>query len=246
MYYYKSRKDDSVVINKLTELANLHPTRGFDHYFGRIRNDGLQWNHKRVKRVYDLLKLNRRRKHKRRLPARVKEPLTVKESVNQTWSMDFMSDSLMSGRKVRLFNVMDDYNREMLVIEVGTSMCSDRVVRTLEQIIDWRGKPDEIRVDNGPEFRSYCFVDFCKRNGIRLHYIQPGKPVQNAYIERMNRTIREDILDAYLFEDLSQLKILTEKWMEDYNNNYPHQSLNGLSPKNYALKNCTKPEFSRN
>lgn len=246
MYYYKSNKDDSEVIKKLTVLADLHPTRGFDHYFGRIRNDGLVWNHKRVKRVYNLLGLNIRRKRKRRLPARVKEPLIQKESMNQTWSMDFMSDSLMSGRKVRLFNVMDDFNREVLAIEVDTSICSERVVRTLEQIMDWRGKPEEIRVDNGPEFTSYCFTDFCKRNQIRIHYIQPGKPVQNAYIERMNRTIREDILDAYLFESLDQLRIITQKWMEDYNNNYPHQSLNGLSPKNYALKNCTKTEISRN
>lgn len=245
MFYYKSCKDDKAVIDKLTELANEHPTRGFDNYYGRIRNEGLIWNHKRVKRVYNLLGLNIRRKRKRRLPERVKEPLTEKEAINQTWSMDFMSDALISGRKVRLLNVMDDFNREMLTIEAGTSISGDRVVRAVEQIIDWRGKPEEIRVDNGPEFRSYCFVDFCKKNNIRIHFIQPGKPVQNAYIERVNRTIREDILDAYLFESLAQLRILTEKWMEDYNNNYPHQSLNGMSPKNYALAYCTKTRNNR-
>jgi putative transposase len=240
MFYYKSCKDDSEVIDKLTELANKHPTRGFDNYFGRIRNEGLVWNHKRVKRVYNLLKLNLRRKRKRRLPARVKEPLVQTEFMNQTWSMDFMSDALVSGRKVRLLNIMDDFNREVLAIEVDTSLPGERVVRVLEQVIDWRGKPNEIRVDNGPEFISYSLVDFCNKNAIRIKYIQPGKPVQNAYIERLNRTIREDVLDAYLFDDLQQVRILVEKWMEDYNTKFPHQSLKGLSPRDYALNERKK------
>lgn len=235
MYYYKSCKDDTDVIEKLNELAEKHPTRGFDHYYGRIRNEGLMWNHKRVKRVYKLLGLNIRRKRKKRLPERVKEHLIQTERINQIWSMDFMSDALISGRKVRLLNVMDDFNREVLHIEVDISIPGERVVRVLEQIMDWRGKPQEIRVDNGPEFISWAFVSYCKEKDIRIRYIQPGKPVQNAYIERLNRTIREDVLDAYLFENLNQLRILLEKWMEDYNNDYPHQSLSGKSPRVYAV-----------
>jgi putative transposase len=244
MFYYKSCKDDSQVIDKLNDLAEKHPTRGFDHYFGRIRNDGLIWNHKRVKRVYTLLGLNKRRKRKRRLPARVKEPLIQPEDINKTWSMDFMSDALVSGRKVRLLNVLDDFNREVLAIEADTSIPGEGVCRILDQVIDWRGKPEEIRVDNGPEFISWAFANYCEQKGIRIKYIQPGKPVQNAYIERFNRTLREDILDAYLFEDLQQLRILLEKWMEDYNNNYPHQSLSGKSPRSFAVNSGKLCEFT--
>jgi len=235
MYYYSSRRDDSQVINKLLELSDKRPSRGFDHYYGCIRNEGLVWNHKRVKRVYNLLGLNLKRKHKKRLPSRVKEPLLKTDRINQIWSMDFMTDALMSGRKVRLLNVMDDFNREVLGIEVDFSISGERVIRVLDQIIDWRGIPEEIRVDNGPEFLSGSFVNYCRTKNIRIRYIQPGKPVQNAYIERLNRTIREDILDAYLFEDISQLRILTEEWMEDYNNNYPLQPLHGKSPREYML-----------
>jgi putative transposase len=237
-------KDDSLVIDKLNDLAEKFPTRGFDNYFGRIRNEGFIWNHKRVKRVYNLLGLNLRRKRKRRLPARVKEPLVQTQRINQTWSMDFMSDALVSGRKVRLLNVLDDFNREVLAIEADTSIPAERVIRVIDQIIDWRGKPEEIRVDNGPEFLSWKFVDYCNERNIRIKYIQPGKPVQNAYIERLNRTLREDVLDAYLFESISQLRILLEKWMEDYNNNYPHQSLSGKSPRAYAVNSGKLSEFT--
>ena len=244
MFYYRSCKDDSEVIDKLNELVEKSPNRGFGNYFGRIRNEGLIWNHKRVKRVYNLLGLNLRRKRKKRLPARVKEPLEQPGRVNHTWSMDFMSDSLVTGRKLRLLNVMDDYNREILAIEVDTSIPGERVVRVLEELIDWRGTPDEIRVDNGPEFLSYRFVNFCNENEIRIKYIQPGKPVQNAYIERLNRTLREDVLDAYLFENLQQVRIIVEKWMEDYNNEYPHQSLSGLSPRDFVVNSGKLSEFT--
>jgi len=149
--------------------------------------------------------------------------------------MDFMSDALMNGRKIRLLNVMDDFNREMLAIEVDTSLTGERVTRVVDQIADWRGKPDQIRVDNGPEFISTAFVSYCNQKGIKIKYIQPGKPVQNGYIERMNRTIREDVLDAYLFENLEQVRELTQKWMEDYNQNYPHKGLGMLSPRAYAV-----------
>ena len=148
--YYKKRKDDSEVIAKLQSLAEKLPTRGFSVYYGRIRNEGLIWNHKRVKRVYDLLKLNIRRKHKRRLPSREKLPLEQPVSINQKWSMDFMSDALTDGRKFRTFNLIDDFNREVLAVEADTSLPARRVVRVLERVIWERGKPQSIRVDNGP------------------------------------------------------------------------------------------------
>jgi putative transposase len=141
-----------------------------------------------------------------------------------------MSDALEDGRKVRTFNVIDDYNRECLRIECGISMPSQRVTRILDELIDTYGKPIHIRTDNGPEFTSHHYVDWCKEKGIVASYIQPGKPYQNGYIERFNRTYREDVLDAYIFNNFTQLRITTEKWIHSYNTQHPHQSLGGLSP----------------
>ena len=153
-YYYQSRKDDSEVITLLQDLAFKHPSYGFRKLFAYIRRAGKDWNHKRVYRIYKLLKLNRKRRGKRRLPARVKQPLTQQRHINQSWSMDFMSDSMVGNRKFRTFNVMDDGSREVLAIEIDTSLSAKRVIRTLQQIIRHRGKPQMIRTDNGPEFTS--------------------------------------------------------------------------------------------
>lgn len=231
--YYKSRKDDSEVMAKLQELAEKYPTRGFGVYYGRIRNEGLLWNHKRVKRVYNLLKLNLRRKHKRRLPERVKIALAQPDTINKKWSMDFMSDALTDGRKFRTFNLIDDFNREVLAIEADTSLPAKRVVRVLERVIWERGKPESIRVDNGPEFISHTLAAFCQEQEIQLQFIAPGKPMQNGYIERLNRTFREDVLDAYLFQSIGEVRKLSEAWREDYNHFHPHQSLQGQSPIGY-------------
>jgi putative transposase len=233
MYYYNSCKDDTAVIDKLTELAEKYPRRGCDKFYDMIRGQGLNWNYKRIRRVYKLLKLNMKRKIKRRLPARVKSPLLVPEEINRSWSMDFMSDALCSGRKIRVLNIMDEYNREALAVEVSTSFPSQAVMRILEDVIEWRGKPDQIRVDNGPEFTSTAFINWCKNSQIRLHYIQPGKPMQNGFIERFNRTFREEVLDAYLFQDIVQVRDICTEWMEDYNYIRPHESLEGRSPKRY-------------
>jgi putative transposase len=239
--YYKSRKDDSEVIAKLESLAAALPTRGFGVYYGRIRNEGYTWNHKRVKRVYDLMKLNLRRKHKRRLPNREKVALQQPETINKKWSMDFMTDALTDGRKFRTFNLIDDFNREVLAIEADTSLPARRVVRVLQRVIWDRGKPEAIRVDNGPEFISSTLEVFCREQGIKLQFIKPGKPMQNGYIERLNRTFREDVLDAYLFHNLEQVREISQQWADDYNHFHPHKSLNKCSPVVYRqLLNCGK------
>jgi putative transposase len=143
-------------------MADKRPTEGFwKMYFG-IRKEGLSWNHKRIHRVYKLLKLNMKRKGKRRLPARILHPLQAVHQINASWSMDFMNDALLSGRKFRTLNLMDDYNREILGIEVDTSLPAERVVRVLDQIINWRGIPKRIRVDNGPEFISSKLGLWCE------------------------------------------------------------------------------------
>ena len=230
VYYYQSQHHDGEVIEKLQTMADKRPTEGFWKMYCRIRKEGLVWNHKRLHRVYKLLKLNIKRKGKRRLPIRILQPLEVVQQINKSWSMDFMTDSLLSGRKFRTLNLIDDYNREALAIEVDFSLPAERVVRVLEQVIEWRGKPARIRVDNGPEFISNTLGLWCEEKGITIRFIQPGKPTQNAYIERFNGSFRRDVLDAYLFENINQIRILAEEWMEDYNNHRPHDALNGRSP----------------
>ena len=232
MFYYQKTKDDSEVIAALQKLAEEMPTAGFPEYRGRVRREH-QWNHKRIRRVYKKMGLNIRRKHKRRLPERVKQPLEQQQKPNAIWSMDFMHDSLVSGRKFRTFNVIDDFNREALTIEVNTSFPGEQVVRVLHSLIQFHVKPNKIRSDNGPEFISNVVKKFMEENNIEHQFIQPGKPTQNAYIERFNRSFRTAVLNAYLFETLSQVRVLAEKWIKDYNANHPHRSLNGLSPVEY-------------
>jgi len=232
-WYYKSKRDDHEVEVALQELADLLPTRGFDNYFGRLRSQGYTWNRKRVLRVYRTLQLPIRRKRKRRLPASIKHPLVLPITINRTWSADFMHDSLEYGRRIRVLNIIDDYSREALRIEADYSHSGESVVRIMSELVWERGIPRDIRVDNGPEFRGNTFTHWCKDMNINILFIQPGKPMQNAYIERFNRLFREDVLDAYLFEDLEQLRKLSEEWREDYNLNHPHSGLNGLSPLNY-------------
>jgi putative transposase len=238
LFYYTPIKDDAEVIQALQDLAFEHPTYGFRKLFAYLRRAGKIWNHKKVYRVYKLLKLNRKRKGKRRLPARVKHPLEKQVAVNKSWSMDFMSDSMVGGRKFRTFNVMDDCSREALAIEVDTSLSSKRIIRTLNRAIDMHGKPAAVRVDNGPEFTSNDFELWAKENGIAIQYIQPGKPMQNGYIERFNRLYREAVLDAYLFFDLYQVKQLTREWLEEYNLRRPHEALNNLTPEEWKNKTC--------
>jgi len=184
------------------------------------------------------MKLNIRRRAKKRLPERVKQALVVPLAPNQVWSIDFMSDSLADGRKFRLLNIIDDFNRESLAIEVDTSLPSLRVIRVLERLISQRGKPANIRCDNGPEFINHKLEEWCndKSRQITLQFIQPGKPMQNAYIERKNGSMRREFLNAYLFNSLAEVRCLSEEWRIDYNEERPHKSLGYLSPSKYALQ----------
>jgi putative transposase len=155
--------------------------------------------------------LNIRRRAKKRLPERVKMPLSVPDRPNQMWSLDFMSDSLVAGRKFRLLNVIDDFNRASLAIEVDTSLPALRVIRVLENLVNTRGTPANIRCDNGPEFISHKLRQWCESRKITLQYIQPGQPTQNAYVERNNGSIRRELLDAYLFTTLNEIRMMANR-----------------------------------
>lgn len=236
MFYYESVKDDSAVEAKLLWYAEKIPRRGLPEYYKRIRKEGLMWNRKRVRRVYRKLGLSRRRKVKRRIPNPQKQALLQPLFPNLTWSMDFMEDRLDNGRKVRILNIIDDYNREALMVEAAYSYPSEKVVEMVKQVIEWRGKPKAIRTDNGTEFIAKAFEGFCDNANIEHRKIQKGKPNQNAFIERFNRSYREDVLDANIFETMNQVKELSLNWMDDYNNNHPHASLDDLTPIEFMKK----------
>lgn len=236
-YQYQNKpKDDRAVQEALTALTQKHPAIGFWQCCYRLWNKDYTWNHKKIYRVYTDMNLNIRRRAKKRLPERVKQPLSVPTAPNQVWSIDFMSDSLTDGRKIRLLNIIDDFNRESLAIEVDTSLPSQRLIRVLEKLIEDRGCPKNIRCDNGPEFISHKLEEWCSHEGrrISLQFIQPGRPMQNAYIERKNGSMRRELLNAYLFTSLHEVRILSEEWRIDYNTERPHKSLGYLSPLRYA------------
>lgn len=234
-YQYKFKpKDDKSIQDALTDMVSRHPSIGFRQSFEQFREAGKGWNHKRVKRVYREMKLNIRRRAKRRLPERVKQPLVVPAGINHTWSIDFISDSLVDGRRFRILNVMDDFNRESLALEVDTSLPALRVIRVLEKIIRVKGKPKYLRTDNGPEFISFMLRQWCAMNNIIILYIQPGRPMQNAYVERKNGSLRRELLNAYLFDSLREVRIMCEEWRAYYNTERPHKALKYLTPEKYA------------
>jgi putative transposase len=162
-------------------------------------------------------------------------PLLVPQCANQGWSADFMSDALYHGLRFRTFNVIDDYNREALAIEIDTSLRAKRIIRVFTRLKEARGLPDILRVDNGPEWLSHAFVDWMRSQGVLIHYIQPGRPNQNAYIERFNRTYREEVLNMYLFDDLDEVREITSHWLAQYNEVRPHDALGGVAPTDYKL-----------
>lgn len=227
---------DQEIVTAMNAYFEQFPRRGFWKCRKHFRAEGRPWNHKRLWRVYCALGLNLRRKTKRRLPARERIPLTVPLSPDQVWSADFMADALYCGVRFRTFNVLDDFNREGIAIEIDTSITGERLIRLFSQIETERGLPATLRTDNGPEFIGQAFLDWADDHGMTVQHIQPGKPNQNAFIERFNRTYREEVLDLYLFEDLDQVREETHRWLQRYNQSWPHDSLGDLSPLEYAKR----------
>jgi len=233
-YRYQAKRCDenAVIADWLVRLTHNQRNWGFGLCYLFLRNvKGFIWNHKRVYRIYRELELNLRIKPKKRLVREPPEPLAVPEQINTTWSMDFMHDRIEGGRSFRLLNVIDDCTREGLTIEADFSLSGERVIRALEQVIEWRGKPAKIRCDNGPEYISAALAKWASNYSIELDYIQPGKPQQNAYIERYNRTVRYDWLNQHLFDNIEQVQAHATRWLWIYNNMRPNMGLGGITPK---------------
>jgi len=235
-YYYEStlKAQDLKIKTALKELAERYPEYGFKKLYGLLPKEAGRCNHKRVHRLYCELGLNLKRKPKKRLAPRTPETLEQPRYLNECWSLDFMSDALIHGRRFRTLNVLDDCNREGLGIKVAFSLPAQQVIHFLNGILADRGKPEMIRVDNGPENISTCFQTWAKEKQIKIRYIQPGKTAQNGYIERFNRSYREAILDRYLFENIHQVQRLSNEWLKHYNEERPHEALKNKTPREIA------------
>ena len=230
-YHPKLSAQNDEIARWLIKLTTKESDWGFGMCFDFLRNVmGFKWNHKRIYRIYCELALNLRIKPRRRLKRHKPEPLKEPIRKDQVWSVDFMHDQLVDHRKYRLFNVIDDFKREGLAIEADFSFPSLRVTRVLDQLLEYRGKPKIIRCDNGPEFISREFTNWAKKNGIIIEYIQPGKPQQNAYIERHNRTIRYSWVSKHLFDSIQQVQNFATKWLWFYNHKRPHKANGGRPP----------------
>jgi len=232
-YYYEPKlvDENAQIADWLLKLTSNWITWGFGLCFLYLRNvQGFKWNHKRVYRIYKELELNLRIKPKKRIVRERPDKLKVPINLNEVWSMDFMHDQLGDQRSYRLLNIIDDFNREGLAMEADISLPAERVIRTLEQVIEWRGKPLEIRCDNGPEYISTKLQRWAELQKVKLIYTQPGNPQQNAYIERFNRTVRYDCLNQDIFTHIQEAQDKSTKWLWHYNHERPNMALGGMTP----------------
>lgn len=244
-YYYepKQRLGNLDITDYLTALAKAHPRWGFDKMMAKAKLDKKPWNHKRVYRIYCEQGLNIRIKPRKRLPAGEAKVLLQPIAANVCWSLDFMSDALYGGQKFRTLNVIDDYNREGLLIEPSYSLPAVKVTALLDQVAAYRGYPERIRIDNGKELTAFVFREWAAKHHISLDYIQPGKPAQNGFIERFNRSYREEVLDLNWFMDVAEVRRITQAWLKIYNHERPHESLANLTPMLFAKQRENELNF---
>ncbi len=207
----------------------------------RVR-EGWKDNPKRIRRIYREEGLSLRRKNRRKRGSAVRVPMPKPLRPNEHWSMDFVAEVLATGRRIRILNVVDDFTRECLAAETDTSLSGLRVARVLDRLVELRGKPDGITVDNGPEFAGRTLDEWAWRNKVKLDFIRPGKPVENAYIESFNGRMRDECLNDNVFISLSDAQNIIEDWRNDYNNDRPHGSLGQLTPIEFANQEIKKLE----
>ena len=233
-YYQVSPRDDSALRKALRTAAVIHRRWGYRFLMVVLRREGFTDNHKRIYRIYREEGLQvQQRKRKRTAKWRGDKP-NAPEYINARWSMDFVHDSTARGQKIRMLNIMDDCTRRCLRIEVDTSLSGERVSRTLDQIIELHGKPQALLMDNGPEFTGKKLDEWAYRNNVKLHFIEPGKPNQNGFVESFNGTLRNECLNENWFANLGEAQQTIETWRRMYNEVRPHSSLKYLTPEEYA------------
>lgn len=226
-------REDGVLLEQLRRLAAQRPRFGYRRLYVLLRRQGLQINHKRVHRLYRLEGLSLRRRGRKRRTGRVGRLLPALR-INQRWSMDFVSDSLACGTRFRALTIVDEASRYSPDVEVDTSLSGARVARVLERAAAEHGLPETIVVDNGPEFISKALDRWSYERGVKLHFIQPGKPTQNAYVESFNGKLRDECLNENWFTSLADAREKIETWRREYNTIRPHSSLNDLTPEEFV------------
>jgi len=242
-WQYKAKsRDDGALRRRITELAAERRRFGYRRLHVLLRREGWAVNHKRVRRIYQEEGLQVRKRKRKRIAPAERRPMLIPDAVNQRWSMDFQHDALSSGRRLRCLNIVDGFSRECPVIEVDSSIPGARVVRVLDRLAETRGLPREIVVDNGPELTGKALDEWAYRNGVRLHFIEPGKPIQNAFIESFNGRFRDECLNEHWFTSLEDARRTIEAWRIDYNTQRPHSSLGYLTPVEFAQKEIYNAE----
>jgi putative transposase len=221
---------------RLRELAGQHRRHGYRMLHSRLRIDGWAINVKRTYRVYREEGLMVRKRRRKKLPVPERHPLVRPTQPNEVWSMDFVFDELANGRRVKTLTVVDDCSKEAVQIAVDTSIPALYVTRVLDQVKAERGLPKVIRTDNGPEFAGRTMQTWAARNGVELRFIQPGKPVQNAYIESFNSRFRDECLSQHWFASLSHMRSVIDNWRDDYNHHRPHSTLGYMPPATFAAR----------
>lgn len=246
--YRPRERDEAALRTRLRELAGERPRFGYRRLWvflrrERTENGEPRWlvNHKRVYRLYREEGLAMRRRKRKRFRAEARVPLALPKTANEVWTMDYTHDELASGRKFRTLNLMDGYTREALAIEVDTSLPGLRVVRVLERLRERRGTPAAMQVDNGTEFTSRVVDQWAYQHGVALHFIERGKPTQNAFIESFNGKFRDECLNQNWFVDLREAQDRIEAWRVDYNTVRPHSSLRYLTPEEFAAAAAERP-----
>jgi putative transposase len=239
-YRYR-RPADTAIRERLHELAAERRRFGYRRLGWMLAGEGHRLNHKKLYRLYreGRLMVRRRRGRKRALGTRA--PMALPRRINQRWSLDFVSDTLSDGRRFRILCIVDDYSRECLATVVDTSLGGVRVVRELERLVEERAMPDTIVSDNGTELTSGAVLRWATRR-VAWHYIEPGKPVQNAFIESFNSKLRDECLNEYVFTTLAEARAIIEGWRQDYNHLRPHSSLGALTPVEFATLNGQKKQ----
>jgi putative transposase len=243
LYRYRSRRPDSAPLRaRIEEIAAVKRRYGYRRVYLRLRREGWQVNRKRVYRLYRDAGLAVRRRKRKRIGVFERKPLPKPICANVSWSMDFVADGLIGGRRLRCLNIVDDCTRECLAIEVDTSITGLRVQAVLERLADTRGLPLSITVDNGPEFDGQVLDKWAYRRAVQLSFIRPGKPNENAYIESFNGKFRDECLNEHWFLSLAHARSVIEDWRIEYNTERPHSSLGNRTPAEFAKALATAYE----